>query len=100
MVMDDASKDSPGLLKIADLVRLSGTGRSTIHFYLNSGLLPPPIRRGPTLHFYGRQHLSRLREIGERRAAGVALAEIGRQFAKRDRGRARREAQTRSSDEP
>jgi AcrR family transcriptional regulator len=100
MAMDDASKGSPGLLKIADLVRLSGTGRSTIHFYLNSGLLPPPIRRGPKLHFYGREHLSRLREIAQRRGAGTALAEIGRQFAKRDRGRARREAHAAKPDEP
>jgi len=88
------------LFKIADLVRLSGTGRSTIHFYLNSGLLPPPVRRGPKLHFYGREHVSRLREIAERRAAGDTLETIGKQFARRDRGRARREAHAPKPDEP
>lgn len=77
-------------LKIAELVRVSGTTRSTIHFYLNSGLLPPPVRRGPKLHFFGREHVTRLREIAELRRAGVSLNDIGRKFARRERGRARR----------
>jgi AcrR family transcriptional regulator/predicted DNA-binding transcriptional regulator AlpA len=81
-------------LKIAELVRVSGTTRSTIHFYLNSGLLPPPFRRGPKLHFYGREHVKRLREIAELRKASVSLDDIGHKFARRERGRARRETNT------
>lgn len=80
------------LVKMAELVRLSGASRSLIHFYLNSGLLPPPIRRGPKLHFYARVHLERLREIAARRSAGESLEEIGRNFSRRERSRARREA--------
>jgi AcrR family transcriptional regulator/predicted DNA-binding transcriptional regulator AlpA len=80
------------LLKIAELERVSGASRSVIHFYLNSGLLPPPIRRGPKLHFYGPEHVRRLREIAEMRKAGASLAEIGRKFARRQLVRSRREA--------
>jgi len=89
---------SSSLLKIAELIRVSGTSRSTIHFYLNSGLLPPPIRRGPKLHFYGREHVARLRDIAELRKAGASLEDIGRKLARRERGRARRLA-TRDADE-
>jgi AcrR family transcriptional regulator len=80
-------------LKIGELVRTSGASRSLIHFYLNAGLLPPPIRRGPKLHIYGRVHVARLREIAQRRAEGMSLADIGRRFSRRDRGRKRRDAQ-------
>ncbi|MDF2695161.1 MAG: Transcriptional regulator, MerR family / Transcriptional regulator, TetR family [Labilithrix sp.] len=69
-------------MKMAELVRVSGTSRSTIHFYRNVGLLPPPQRRGPRLHLYDRSHLRRLRDIAALRAEGVALEEIQRRFAK------------------
>lgn len=91
MAFDDPKARS-SLLKIAELERVSGTTRSTIHFYLNAGLLPAPLRRGPKLHFYGREHVARLREIAGLRKAGASLDDIARKFARRDRGRARREA--------
>jgi AcrR family transcriptional regulator len=43
------------------------------------------------LHFYGREHVARLRDIAELRKAGTSLHEIGNRFARRQRRRARRE---------
>ncbi|MBZ5710733.1 MerR family DNA-binding transcriptional regulator [Nannocystis pusilla] len=40
-------------MKIAELSRVSGTHRSTIHHYLDLGLLPRPETLGPRLHHFG-----------------------------------------------
>jgi AcrR family transcriptional regulator len=71
-------------MKISELARVSGVGRSTIHFYRNVGLLPPEVRRGPKLHLYGHEHRRRLREIAELRARGASMDELRRRFATRD----------------
>jgi AcrR family transcriptional regulator len=75
-------------MKIAELARVSGIGRSTIHFYLGVGLLPPPTRRGPKLHLYGPQHVRRLRALSELRASGASIDELKRRFARRSRATA------------
>jgi AcrR family transcriptional regulator len=64
------------LMKIAELARLSGVHRSTIHHYLNVGLLPPPQAAGPKLHWFGSDHLLKLREIGALRKRGWSLSRI------------------------
>jgi AcrR family transcriptional regulator len=63
-------------MKIAELVRRSRVGRSTIHHYLNIGLLPPPRISGVKLHLYGEEHLQRLVQIRRMRSAGFSLTEI------------------------
>lgn len=63
-------------LKIADLERVSGVSRSTVHHYLNLGLLPPPERGGPKLHWYGRAHLDCLRRIRHLKARGLSLSQM------------------------
>lgn len=69
--------DPKGWMKIGDFSRLAGVPRSTIHFYANLGLLPPPDRRGPKLHLWGPPHRKRLREIEVlREQGGYKLAEI------------------------
>lgn len=70
-------------MKIAELARVSGTSRSTIHYYRGLGLLPPPVRRGPKLHLYGPRHLRRLRELAASRAEGVSIEALQRRFAHR-----------------
>ena len=50
--------------------------RSTLHHYLNLGLLPGPERRGPKLHLYGEPHVDRLRQIRRLRSRGLSLAEV------------------------
>lgn len=67
-------------MKIADLEHASGVGRSTLHHYLNLGLLPAPDRRGPKLHLFGPLHLARLREIRRLRQRGLPLAQIKERF--------------------
>lgn len=76
-------------MKIAELVRRSRVGRSTIHHYLNIGLLPPPRVTGVKLHLYGEGHLKRLDQIRRMRSAGFSLTEIRRRlrsFGRSDSG--------------
>jgi DNA-binding transcriptional MerR regulator len=54
-------------MRMAELVRLSGVPRETIHYYLREGLLPPPERSGKTSAFYREAHLERLRLIRQLR---------------------------------
>lgn len=74
-------------MKIAELSRVTETGRSTIHHYLDLGLIPRPETVGPKLHHYGPVHVERLREIKALRAQGLGLAEIGQRLATRRRPR-------------
>jgi AcrR family transcriptional regulator len=69
-------------VKIAELARVSRTARSTIHFYRNAGLLPPPVRRGPKLHIYGPRHVRRLKELAALRAQGVSIATLQKRFSR------------------
>jgi AcrR family transcriptional regulator len=69
-------------MKIAELARVSGASRSTIHYYLSLGLLPAPTRRGPKLHVYGARHVRRLREVGELRSQGLSIDALKRRFAR------------------
>lgn len=75
-------------MKIAELSRVSGTHRSTIHHYLDLGLLPRPETVGPRLHHFGPEHVERLREIKALRAQGLGLAQIRQRLATRPRPRA------------
>lgn len=68
--------DGSDVMKIAELARLSGVHRSTIHHYLDVGLLPRPRAAGPKLHWFGAEHLSRLREIRALRERGMSLSSI------------------------
>lgn len=56
-------------LKIAELERLSGIPRHTIHRYIRGGLLPEPVRTGKTMAYYDSSHLERLKEIKEIKGA-------------------------------
>ncbi len=52
-------------LRMRDLVRQSGLPRETIHFYIQQGLLPRPLKTGRNTALYPAQHLERLRRIRE-----------------------------------
>lgn len=47
-------------MKIKEVAQLSGVSLSTIRFYLREGLLPPPMKTGKTMAYYGQEHLKRL----------------------------------------
>jgi AcrR family transcriptional regulator len=53
----------PQGMKIARLCKESGLTRSTIHHYLNIGLLHRPRQAGLNLHLFDDTHLNRLRQI-------------------------------------
>lgn len=74
--------DAPESMKIAALARASGVQRSTIHHYLNVGLLPRPRMAGPKLHLFGPEHLARLRQIRALRERGWPLTRVRKHLAR------------------
>ncbi len=54
-------------MRMAELERLSGVPRETIHYYLREGLLPAPSRQGKTQALYDDGHLERLRLVRQLR---------------------------------
>jgi DNA-binding transcriptional MerR regulator len=64
-------------LTIEQLARETGMTVRNIRAHQSRGLLPPPTIRGRT-GFYGREHVARLRLIGEMQADGFNLKAIDR----------------------
>ena len=75
------SDTEPKWLRIADLERLSGTSRRTIHFYIRDGLLHPPIKTGKTMAYYDGAHLRKLAHIRKARQQGKPLIAIREEIA-------------------
>jgi DNA-binding transcriptional MerR regulator len=65
---------------ISKLVQESGIPRRTIYFYVQQGVLPPPVGAGLAA-FYTEEHLLRLRMIPMLRGQGLRLDEIRRRLA-------------------
>ena len=64
-------------MKIAQLSKESGLTRSTIHHYVNIGLIHRPRQAGLNLHLFDETHLNRLRQIRRlRETEGLPLARI------------------------
>lgn len=67
----------PRRMKIAQLSRESGLTRSTIHHYVNIGLLHKPRQEGLNLHLFDETHLDRLKKIRRlREDEGLSLPRI------------------------
>ncbi len=62
---------------IGELAGAAGLSRRAIRFYVQRGLLPPPVGRGRGRH-YGREHVERLQQIKDLQAAGHSLEAIKR----------------------
>lgn len=58
--MNDATQNG---MKLPQLAQKSGLSISTLYEYLRSGILHPPVRRGPTKAIYNETHLNRLKAI-------------------------------------
>jgi len=69
-------RDEDRPLKISDLERVAGVGRSTIHYYLREGLLSPPRRTAKTMAYYHAGHVEELRRIRELQDEGYPLTLI------------------------
>ncbi len=67
-------------LRISDLERITGTGRSTIHYYLRRGLLSAPRRSGRTMAYYDQEHVKDLKAIRKWRREGYPLTMIERKL--------------------
>ncbi len=66
-----------GQLSISELAEAANLSRRAIRFYVQRGLLPPPLGRGRGRH-YDRTHLQRLQRIAELQAAGHSLEAVKR----------------------
>ena len=69
------------LYKISEVEKLSGLPRRTIHFYIQSGLLHPPLKTGKTMAYYDNQHLQKLRLIQKEKSDGSSLFAIKQELA-------------------
>jgi DNA-binding transcriptional MerR regulator len=72
----------PDSYSIGELADAAGLSRRAVRFYVQRGLLPPPLTRGRGAR-YGAEHVVRLREIGQLQAAGHSLDAIARVLAAR-----------------
>ena len=63
-------------LRIKDLEKISGIGRSTIHYYVREGLLSPPRKTGKTMAYYDARHVQELEEIRSMQANGYPISYI------------------------
>jgi DNA-binding transcriptional MerR regulator len=73
-----------GAMAIGELADAAGLTRRAIRFYVQQGLLPPPLGRGRGRH-YDDSHLKALRRIAELQQAGHSLEAI-RTILRRPRG--------------
>ncbi|MGC9324095.1 MAG: MerR family transcriptional regulator [Desulfomonilia bacterium] len=62
--------------RISQLERLSKTARRTIHFYVQTGLLHPPIKSGKTMAYYDDAHYQKLMFIRNAKKKGFPLIAI------------------------
>ena len=67
------------MYSIADLAKETGATRRTIHFYVQQGVLPPPVGAGPRAT-YDDGHRLRLLAVPKLRAGGWRLDEIRAYF--------------------
>lgn len=67
-------------MRMKDLVAASGLPRTTIHYYLREGVLPPPVKTSANAARYGPEHLERLALIRSLRSTELgpySMAQIG-----------------------
>ena len=60
---------------IGDLARLAGVSRRTVRYYVQEGLIPPPLGVGRGNH-YGPEHLEQILRVKAMQEAGQTLDEI------------------------
>lgn len=60
-----ARKSAKQPFKMAELVRRTGLKRETIHFYINHGLLPRPLKTKKNMAYYDESYVERLKQIRE-----------------------------------
>ena len=74
-------------MRIGELAEKARTRPSTLRYYEERGLLPPPERTPAGYRSYGDETVARLAFIDRARAAGLTLAQTGEILVVRDAGR-------------
>jgi DNA-binding transcriptional MerR regulator len=74
-------------MRIGELAEKARTSPSTLRYYEERGLLPPPERTPAGYRSYGDETVQRLAFIGRARAAGLTLAQAAEILDVRDAGR-------------
>ena len=74
---------------LRELTDAAGVSVRTVRYYIAEGLLPPPHGAGPA-SVYTEEHLERLRQIAELKAAYLPLKEIRRRLIGHGHGMERR----------
>jgi DNA-binding transcriptional MerR regulator len=69
----------PRRYAVAELAELGGVSRRTIRFYVQEGLLPPPLGIGRGSH-YAQEHLDRLLQVKALQEEGTPLEAIRRRL--------------------
>jgi DNA-binding transcriptional MerR regulator len=72
---------------IGDLATLGGVSRRTVRYYVQEGLIPPPLGVGRGNHYSG-EHLEQLLRVKAMQEAGQTLDEIRRALGKQRNARA------------
>ena len=70
------------LLKISDLVEMTGFSKTTIHFYTREGILSKPIKTARTMAYYTNQHVDELKQISKLKEAGYPIGFIKKMIRK------------------
>jgi DNA-binding transcriptional MerR regulator len=78
---------------IGDLAELAGVSRRTVRYYVQEGLMPPPLGVGRGNH-YARKHLDQLLRVKALQEAGRTLEDIRRILDGGTTAQLRREAAT------
>jgi DNA-binding transcriptional MerR regulator len=72
---------------IGDLASLGGVSRRAVRYYVQEGLIPPPLGLGRGNH-YTQQHLEQLLRVKAMQEAGRTLEEVRRAVARKSHRRA------------
>jgi MerR family transcriptional regulator, copper efflux regulator len=74
-------------MKIGQLAGATGLTTKAIRYYESIGLLPEPERQANGYRSYDREAVERLRFVGDARATGLSLAEVGLILDMKDHGK-------------
>jgi len=70
---------SGGKYSIKDLASLGGVSRRTVRYYVQRGLIPPPLGTGRGNH-YTQEHLDLLLSVKDAQQVGKSLDQISREI--------------------
>jgi DNA-binding transcriptional MerR regulator len=80
--------DNSPLLKMKELVEAAGISKATIHYYVNQGLLPKPVKTCTNVAFYPSSFVERLGFIKQLQSRNrLSLAQIKSIIIEKEKGR-------------